>query len=71
MPKECPILSKSRSFVLTDVVVECFLEVALEEFTIGCIDRQQWHPDFMSHRVALFVLVKKVEASMQTDFENL
>lgn len=58
-------------FPLTDVVVECFLEAALEEFTIGCIDQQQWHPDCMSNRVALFVAVKKVEASIQIDFKNL
>ncbi|KAF3323146.1 protein N-lysine methyltransferase METTL21A isoform X1 [Carex littledalei] len=48
-----------------DAVVECFLEAALEDFTIGCIDQQQWHPDFRSNRVSLFVMVKKVEASTQ------
>lgn len=42
-----------------DVVLECFLEAALEEFLIGRIDHTQWHPDYCSHRVALFVLVKK------------
>ncbi|KAJ4781495.1 Methyltransferase-like protein [Rhynchospora pubera] len=54
-----------------DVVLECFLEAAMEEFTIGCIDQQKWHPDFMSNRVALFVLVKKVDAPTQTDYNNL
>ncbi|KAL0914160.1 hypothetical protein M5K25_017670 [Dendrobium thyrsiflorum] len=42
-----------------NAVLECFLEAALEEFQIGHIDQTQWHPEFRSHRVVLFVLVKK------------
>ncbi|XP_020178678.1 uncharacterized protein [Aegilops tauschii subsp. strangulata] len=42
-----------------DVVVECFLEAAMGEFEIGCIEQEHWHPDFRTNRVAIFVLVKK------------
>ncbi|PKA45964.1 hypothetical protein AXF42_Ash019725 [Apostasia shenzhenica] len=42
-----------------DAVLECFLEAALKDFQIGHIDHTQWHPEFCSHRVALFVLARK------------
>lgn len=42
-----------------DVVVECFVEAAMAEFEIGCIEQEQWHPDFRTNRVAIFILVKK------------
>ncbi|MQL93800.1 hypothetical protein Taro_026439 [Colocasia esculenta] len=42
-----------------DVVLEYFLEAALEDFLIGHVDQTQWHPEYRSHRVAVFVLVKK------------
>ncbi|EMS49162.1 hypothetical protein TRIUR3_22231 [Triticum urartu] len=42
-----------------DVVVECFLEAAMAEFEIGCIEQEQWHPDFRTNRVAIFILLKK------------
>ncbi|XP_058090227.1 uncharacterized protein LOC131236799 isoform X1 [Magnolia sinica] len=42
-----------------DVVLECFLEEAMKEFVVGHVDQAQWHPDYCSHRVAMFVLVKK------------
>ncbi|KAG0460798.1 hypothetical protein HPP92_021095 [Vanilla planifolia] len=42
-----------------EAVLEFFLEAALEEFQIGCIDQKRWHPEYRSCRVALFVLVKK------------
>ncbi|XP_062199042.1 uncharacterized protein LOC133901635 [Phragmites australis] len=42
-----------------DAVLECFLEAAMEDFLVGCIEQDQWHPDFRSNRVALFILVKK------------
>lgn len=44
---------------VADVVLEYFLEAALEEFVIGLVDQAQWHPEYCSHRVAMFVLVKK------------
>ncbi|KAK3128140.1 hypothetical protein QOZ80_6BG0457500 [Eleusine coracana subsp. coracana] len=42
-----------------DAVLECFLEAAMDDFIVGCIDKDQWHPDFRSNRVALFILAKK------------
>nr|AGT16888.1 methyltransferase-like protein [Saccharum hybrid cultivar R570] len=44
-----------------DAVLECFLEAAMEDFLIACIEQDQWHPEFRSNRVALFILVKKPE----------
>jgi hypothetical protein len=53
----------------TDVVLECFLEAAMEEFVIGCIEQEQWHPDFRTNRVAIFILVKKKPPSPEpSDF---
>ncbi|KAK8944216.1 hypothetical protein KSP39_PZI008339 [Platanthera zijinensis] len=43
-----------------DAVLECFLEAAMEVFQIGYIDQAQWHPEYRSQRVVLFVLVKKL-----------
>ncbi|VAI00271.1 unnamed protein product [Triticum turgidum subsp. durum] len=42
-----------------DVVVECFLDAAMAEFEVGCVEQEQWHPDFRTNRVAIFILVKK------------
>ncbi|KAG6538756.1 protein N-lysine methyltransferase METTL21A-like [Zingiber officinale] len=42
-----------------DAVLEYFFEVAMKEFLIGRVDKTQWHPDYRSDRVALYVLVKK------------
>ncbi|KAK1324495.1 Phytochrome-associated serine/threonine-protein phosphatase 1 [Acorus calamus] len=42
-----------------DVVLECFLEAALEDFLVGHVDQAQWCPEYRSHRVAMFVLVKR------------
>ncbi|XP_068647017.1 uncharacterized protein [Aristolochia californica] len=42
-----------------DVVLEYFLELALQDFEVGHVDQTFWHPDYCSHRVAIFVLVKK------------
>ena len=35
------------------------LKAAMEEFIIGRIDHKQWHPDYSSQRVVMYVLVKK------------
>lgn len=48
-------------YYCTDAVLECFLEAAMEDFLIACIEQDQWHPEFRSNRVALFILVKKPE----------
>ncbi|KAJ3693923.1 hypothetical protein LUZ60_009403 [Juncus effusus] len=51
-----------------DAILECFLEGAMDDFVIGCIDQGQWHPDFKSNRVALFVLVKKSSIELEPDY---
>ncbi|XP_077247181.1 S-adenosyl-L-methionine-dependent methyltransferases superfamily protein [Tasmannia lanceolata] len=42
-----------------DAVLEYFLESAMEDFIVGRVDQTQWHPDYCSHRIVMFVLVKK------------
>ncbi|KAI5683085.1 hypothetical protein M9H77_04313 [Catharanthus roseus] len=42
-----------------DAILEYFLEAARKEFIIGCIDQKQWHPDYCSQRVVIYVLVKR------------
>ncbi|KAL3507066.1 hypothetical protein ACH5RR_032448 [Cinchona calisaya] len=42
-----------------DAILEYFLEAALKEFVVGCIDQEQWHPDYCSLRVVIYILVKK------------
>ncbi|KAH7669207.1 Lysine methyltransferase protein [Dioscorea alata] len=54
-----------------DAVLNYFLEAAVEEFTIGCVDQTQWHPDYRSHRVALFILVKKITKFAPQDPGNI
>ncbi|KAL5545262.1 hypothetical protein UlMin_009046 [Ulmus minor] len=42
-----------------DAILEYFLEAAMEDFLVGRVDQEQWHPDYCSGRVVLYVLVKK------------
>ncbi|KAA8533379.1 hypothetical protein F0562_033088 [Nyssa sinensis] len=42
-----------------DAVLEYFLETAMKLFIIGRVDQSQWHPDYCSPRVVIYVLVKK------------
>ncbi|KAL8153744.1 hypothetical protein V2J09_011504 [Rumex salicifolius] len=42
-----------------DAVLEYFLECAMEDFVIGRVEQADWHPDYPSQRVVLYVLVKK------------
>ncbi|GFP95793.1 protein n-lysine methyltransferase mettl21a [Phtheirospermum japonicum] len=42
-----------------DAILEYFLEAAMKEFVVGRVDQEQWHPDYRSSRVAIYVLVKK------------
>ncbi|XP_057773371.1 uncharacterized protein LOC130992651 isoform X2 [Salvia miltiorrhiza] len=42
-----------------DAILEYFLEAASKEFIVGRVDKEQWHPDYCSSRVAIYVLVKK------------
>lgn len=46
-------------FLISDAILEYFLEAAMNDFTIGRVDQTLWHPDYRSNRVVLYVLVKK------------
>ncbi|KAJ0966869.1 hypothetical protein J5N97_023786 [Dioscorea zingiberensis] len=54
-----------------DVVLDYFLEAAMKEFTIGLVDQTQWHPDYRSYRVALFILVKQFPKLMPEDPDHI
>ncbi|XP_057967031.1 uncharacterized protein LOC131157137 isoform X2 [Malania oleifera] len=42
-----------------DAVLEYFLEAAMKDFMVGRVDQGEWHPDYHSQRVVMYVLVKK------------
>ncbi|XP_073046572.1 uncharacterized protein [Primulina eburnea] len=42
-----------------DAILEYFLEAATKDFIVGRIDQEQWHPDYSSPRVVMYVLTKK------------
>ncbi|KAK9925635.1 hypothetical protein M0R45_022906 [Rubus argutus] len=42
-----------------DAVLEYFLDCAMDDFIIGRLEQSQFHPDYCSSRVVLYVLVKK------------
>ncbi|KAL3829208.1 hypothetical protein ACJIZ3_018010 [Penstemon smallii] len=42
-----------------DAILEYFLEAATKEFVVGRVDQEQFHPDYCSSRVVIYVLVKK------------
>ncbi|XP_044476502.1 protein N-lysine methyltransferase METTL21A [Mangifera indica] len=42
-----------------DSILEYFLEAAMKDFVIGRVDQSEWHPDYCSHRVVMYILVKK------------
>ncbi|KAK3031890.1 hypothetical protein RJ639_035200, partial [Escallonia herrerae] len=42
-----------------DAILEYFLEAAMKEFSVGRIDQAQWHPDYCSARVVIYVMVIK------------
>lgn len=44
---------------LADAILEYFLESVSKDFTIGRVDQTQWHPEYCSPRVVVYVLVKK------------
>lgn len=44
-----------------DAILQYFLESASKDFTIGRVDQTQWHPDYCSPRVVVYVLVKKYQ----------
>lgn len=45
--------------IFADAILEYFLEAALKVFVVGRIGQSQWHPDYCSSRVVMYVLVKK------------
>lgn len=55
------ILRFSILFSFADSVLEYFLEAAMNDFVIGCVEQTQWHPDYCSPRVVVYILVKKLE----------
>ena len=46
-------------YSLADAILEYFLEAALKDFIVGCINQEQWHPDYRSQRVVIYIMVKK------------
>ena len=52
---------------MSDAVLEYFLESALEDFAIGRVEQTQWHPDYRSRRVVLYVLEKKSKRCLADD----
>ncbi|CAN1159300.1 Protein N-lysine methyltransferase METTL21A [Linum perenne] len=42
-----------------DAVLEFFLEEAMKEFEVGRVEQSEWHPDYNSPRVVLYVMVRK------------
>lgn len=52
----CTVFNSSPG---ADAVLEYFLECAMKDFVIGRLDQRQWHPEYCSSRVVLYVLVRK------------
>ncbi|KAK9714273.1 hypothetical protein RND81_06G083400 [Saponaria officinalis] len=44
-----------------DAILEYFLEAAMEGFVVGQVDQSEFHPEFRSHRVVVYILVKKLQ----------
>lgn len=42
-----------------DAVLECFLDAAIKDFVVGLVPADDWHPDFRSSRIALYVLCRR------------
>lgn len=54
-------LGSQYFFWFADSVLEYFLEAAMKDFVIGRVEQTQWHPDYCSPRVVVYILVKKLE----------
>ncbi|XP_010037039.2 protein N-lysine methyltransferase METTL21A [Eucalyptus grandis] len=50
-----------------DSILEYFLDAAMKYFVVGRVDQAQFHPDYRSQRVAMYVLVKKVKLTETED----
>ena len=44
---------------VADSILEYFLEAAMKDFMVGRVDQTQWHPDYCSPRVVIYILVRK------------
>ncbi|CAM6094294.1 unnamed protein product [Calypogeia fissa] len=42
-----------------DAVLECFLDAAIKDFVVGLVPVDDWHPNFRSPRIALYVLCRR------------
>ena len=58
-PYQSQFLTSRYCFLISDAILEYFIEAAMINFTIGRVDQTLWHPDYHSNRVVLYVLVKK------------
>lgn len=47
------------SLIFPDTVLEYFLEAAMENFSIGQVDQMEFHSEYRSNRVVIYILVKK------------
>ncbi|CAI0472770.1 unnamed protein product [Linum tenue] len=42
-----------------DAVLEYFLEEAMKVFKVGRVEQSEWHPDYHSPRVVMYIMVRK------------
>ncbi|CAI0400195.1 unnamed protein product [Linum tenue] len=42
-----------------DAVLEYFLEAAMKVFVVGRVEQSEWHPDYRSPRVVMYIMVRK------------
>ncbi|VFQ92084.1 unnamed protein product [Cuscuta campestris] len=42
-----------------DAILEYFLEAVSKEFIVGRVDQMHWHPDYLTPRVVIYILVKR------------
>ncbi|KNA13485.1 hypothetical protein SOVF_116560 [Spinacia oleracea] len=50
-----------------DAVLEYFLESAIKDFSIGQVDQMEFHPEYRSHRVVIYILVKRSNEECTND----
>uniref|UniRef100_A0A803N0T0 Uncharacterized protein n=1 Tax=Chenopodium quinoa TaxID=63459 RepID=A0A803N0T0_CHEQI len=48
-----------------DAILELFLESAIKDFWIGQVDQSEFHPEYSSHRVVIYILLKKLLYSIE------
>lgn len=61
-------LQHFKSFLISaDAVLEYFLESAIKDFSIGQVDQMEFHPEYRSHRVVIYILVKRSNEECTND----